>query len=134
MNRQNRLILALLVVIFSANSTRAQILVGPVIGGQVGLITFKDKSNKDLYKMNPYFGFHAGGSISFRVQKAYFLQSSIIYYQRGKTLEGKLDQSFKNKVKYNYIDMPILFTKEFKAKFGKGKVYKWFVGAGPNMI
>ena len=88
MNRQNRLILALLVVIFSGNSTRAQILVGPVIGGQVGLITFKDKSNKDLYKMNPYFGFHAGGSISFRVQKAYFLQSSIIYYQRGKTLEA----------------------------------------------
>ena len=97
------------------------------------MITFNDKSNKDLYSTKPYFGYHAGGSVSFRVQKVFFLQTSIIYSQRGKTLEGKLDESFKNKVKYNYIDMPILFTKEFKAKFGKGKVYKWSVGIGPNI-
>lgn len=133
MKHQNRLILALLVVLFSAYTGHAQIFVGPVIGGQAGVITFNDKSNKDLYKTKPYFGYHAGGSVSFLVQKVYFLQASLIYSQRGKTLEGKLDQSFKNKVKYNYIDMPILFTKEFKAKIGKSKVYKWSVGIGPNI-
>lgn len=133
MKHQNRLIIALLVALFSVYTSHAQIFVGPVIGGQVGVITFNDKSNKDLYSTKPYFGYHAGGSVSFRVQKVFFLQTSIIYSQRGKTLEGKLDESFKNKVKYNYIDMPILFTKEFKAKFGKGKVYKWSVGIGPNI-
>jgi hypothetical protein len=96
-------------------------------------VTTSDKTNKSLYTTKPFVGYHAGGSISFRVQKIYFLQASIVYSQRGKTLEGRLDPSFKNTVKYNYIDMPILFTKELKAKIGRNKVYKWSFGIGPNI-
>ncbi len=118
--------------LFTAN-LKAQILVGPVAGGQIGWITFNNKSNKDLYKAKPYLGFHAGGAISFRVQKAFFLQTSIMYSQRGKTLVGKVDKSFNITAKYKYIEMPILFTKEFKAKFGKKRFYKWQVGAGPTI-
>jgi len=56
-----------------------QILVGPVIGGQMSFITFGDKSNKALYKVKPYFVFtpeeaflSGSGRISF-----YRLPSSI---------------------------------------------------------
>ena len=133
MKRQNFIILFIFIASFSFLTSKAQIFVGPVIGGQVGVMTFNDKNNKSLYTTKPFVGYHVGGSISFKVQKIYFLQASILYTQRGKTLEGILDPSFKNTVTYNYIDMPILFTKELKAKIGKGKVYKWSFGIGPNI-
>lgn len=114
----------------------AQILVGPVAGGQVGWITFGDKTNKYDFKRSPFFGFHAGGSVSFRMQKKVFLQASILYTQRGKNLESRLDQSLTNKAKYQYIDLPILFTKEVKLRFGKaekGRFYSLYFGAGPTI-
>ena len=138
MNHPNRFLSSVKVFIlfifllFTAN-LKAQILVGPVAGGQIGWIIFNEKANKDLYKTKPYIGFHAGGSVSFRVQKTFFLQTSIMYAQRGKTLVGKIDKSFNINAKYKYIDMPILFAKEFKAKFGKKRFYKWQVGAGPTI-
>jgi Outer membrane protein beta-barrel domain len=127
------IILSFLSFLFFSGHLQAQILVGPVAGGQLGWISFNDKSNNDLYTTTPYVGFHAGLSISFRVQKKLFLQSSVLYYQRGKTLEGKLDRILKQEADYKYIDLPILFTREFKAKFGKGKFFKWHLGAGPNV-
>jgi len=110
-----------------------QILVGPVMGGQMSFITFGDKSNKDLYKVKPYFGFHAGGSISFRVRKDFFLQTSILYSQKGKKMTGKQDQLFKNFATYRYIDVPILFTREVKVRFKGNKFYKVQLGAGPTV-
>ena len=110
-----------------------QILVGPVIGGQVSFINFGDKSNKALYKVKPYFGFHAGGSISFRIRQNVFFQTSILYTQKGKRLVGKQDGLFKNFVKYRYIDVPILFTREFKVRFKGNKFYKVQLGAGPTV-
>jgi hypothetical protein len=48
-------------------------------------------------------------------------------------MEGKLDPLFNNDVKYRYIDIPILYTKETKAKFGRDKYYKWYLGVGPSI-
>ncbi len=48
-------------------------------------------------------------------------------------MEGKQDQVFKNAAKYRYIDMPILFTREFKVRFRKNKFYKVQLGAGPTV-
>jgi Outer membrane protein beta-barrel domain len=129
----SRKVLSLFIFLFFFISLKAQILVGPVAGGQLGWISFDNKDNNKLYNTSPYVGFHAGLSISFQMQKKIFLQSSILYYQRGKTLEGKVDQLLKQEATYKYIDMPILFTREFKSKFGKDKFYKWYVGAGPNV-
>ena len=110
-----------------------QVLIGPVLGGQVGTIIFDNKDNKNLYSRKPFYGFHAGASVSVRFQKRIFLQTSILYSQRGKTIIGKDDQDLKNKVKYGYIDMPILFSKEFRLKVGKknSKYYNVHLGAGP---
>lgn len=115
-------------------SGRTQVLVGPVLGGQVNWFRFEESEDRANYRIKPVYNFHAGGSIAFRVQKRFFLQTSILYTQRGKVLEGKnLDPSLRNEVKYKYIDMPILYTAEFKASIGRDKVYKWYLGVGPNV-
>jgi hypothetical protein len=123
------------ITFFSVRSTNAQILVGPVVGGQINGMVFDDKSNKDLYKLKPMLNFHAGASISFRAlaQKRFFLQTSILYSQKSKLLESNGNENTRNETKYRYIDMPILYTAEFKAKLGREKVYKWYFGVGPTI-
>jgi len=113
--------------------TQAQILVGPVVGSQVNWMVFDDKSNNDIYKLKPIVNFHAGASVSFRAHKRYFLHTSFLYTQKGKSLEGIIEPTTQNNSKYRYIDVPILYTAEFKARLGKDKVYKWYFGAGPTI-
>lgn len=126
--------LALLFVFVSSFSLNAQVLVGPVIGGQSTWIVFDDKDYKDFNTVIPAYGFHAGGNLSFRVQKRFFLHTSIIYSQKAKTIKGKLDPDLNNKLRNHFIEMPIMYTVEFKGNLGKGnKEFKWYLGAGPNI-
>src|SRR5262245_24981047 len=111
-----------IVFLFGCCASIAQVLVGPVAGVNVGWVTFDNKDNKDLYKVKPVIGYHVGASIAFRVQKRFFLQGSFLYTEKGKSLDGKLDPLFKNKTTYKYIDVPLLYTAEFKAKIGKDKI------------
>lgn len=111
----------------------AQILIGPVAGAQYSWTSFDDKDNKDLYKVKPVAGFHAGFGLSFLVRKRFFLHTSFLYSTKGKVIEGKVDRLLTNKVKYQYIDIPILYTVDFKGKLGNGKEFKYFFGAGPNL-
>lgn len=111
----------------------AQILIGPVAGAQYSWTSFDDKDNKDLYKVKPVAGFHAGLGLSFLVRKRFFLHTSFLYSTKGKMIEGKADRLLTNKVRYRYIDIPILYTVDFKGKLGNGKEFKYFFGGGPNI-
>jgi len=125
--------LTTIIIIAFSLVTKAQILVGPVVGSQINWMVFDDKSNNDLYKLKPMVNFHAGASLSFRAHKRYFLQTSFLYVQKGKSLEGIIEPTTQNNSRYRYIDVPILYTAEFKARLGKDKVYKWYFGAGPTI-
>jgi hypothetical protein len=125
--------LVVLLPILLRNRAEAQVLVGPVVGTHVGWASYDDPDLKDFYDISPTFGFHAGGSLAFRVQKRFFLQSSIMYTQKEKKISGGGDGMFYHALRNRYIDMPILYTAEFKARLGKDKVYKWYVGVGPNI-
>jgi hypothetical protein len=134
-----RIIFCLALTLFSLDSM-AQILIGPVIGGHADWVTFKDKDVKSQYNQGTFWGYSAGASVSFRVRKKFFLQTSLLYSRKGKTLREKssnvgYDGDFLNKAKYNYIEMPILYTIEFKGKLGKksNREFKWYVGAGPTV-
>jgi len=127
------ILLTALCLSIGASCANGQILVGPVAGGQVCFLSFYNKDNKDLYKIKPYYGFNAGGSISFRVRNDFFLQTSVLYSQKGKHMKGREDSLFNLSVKYRYIDVPILFTKELKVKFGKDRFYKIHLGIGPDV-
>lgn len=103
------------------------------MGVNYSYIKFDDKDNKDLYKVTPVIGYHAGFNLSFRVRKRFFLHSSLIYSQKGKIIEGKDDTELRNKVVYNYIELPILYTVEFKMHAKNNREYKIYIGAGPNV-
>jgi hypothetical protein len=124
---------ALVFFLFSAHLSLSQILVGPVAGGQYSWIGFGDKENKDLYKVKPVPGYHAGAALSFLVRKRFFLHTSFLYSSKGKIIEGKSGEPLKNKVTYHYIDVPILYTVDFKAKLGNLKEFKYYLGLGPNV-
>jgi hypothetical protein len=128
-----RFALLLLAVMLTTTTLKAQILIGPVVGPQVSWVAFDNKDSKALYKQKPVYGFHAGVGVSFRVHKRFFLNTAFLYSTKGKMLDGTQDQMLKTKVKYNYIDVPMIYTVEFLHKVGKVKQYKFFFGVGPNV-
>src|SRR5687767_15315750 len=83
--------------------------------------------------MSPAVGFHVGGHIAFKVRNRFFLHTSLLYSTKGRTLNGKLDGTLKNSARYNFIDMPINYTVDFRGRIGKGKEFKYFLGIGPNI-
>jgi hypothetical protein len=125
--------LFLIVFVLSQLVASAQVLVGPVVGTQYNFGAYDNKDYKDLYSVRYGLNYHAGLSVALRVQKTFFLQTTILYNQRKKVMEGKLDPLFYHEVKNQFIDIPILFTKEVKAKLGADKYYKWYLGFGPNI-
>lgn len=120
--------------LLTTTNLTAQILIGPVAGPQVSWVSYDRNSNsKGLYKQTPVYGFHAGIGVSFRVHKRFFLSTAFLYSTKGKYLEGKEDKLLKFSNRYNYIDVPMIYTVEFLHKVGKVKQYKFFFGIGPNV-
>jgi hypothetical protein len=127
-------------IAFTCSEAIAQVLIGPVVGGNVGWPVYKDKEVKDGLDVQPGFGYNAGASLSFRVQKRFFLQTSVLFSRKVKSIKEKrtdsfYDGSFSNELKLNYLEMPILYTAEFKGKLGKksNKEFKWYLGIGPTV-
>jgi|SRR5688500_16711910 len=124
---------ALGLLLFLNVSAFSQLLVGPEVGVNYSWTSFRDKELKDIYKMSPAVGFHVGGHIAFKVRNRFFLHTSLLYSTKGRTLNGKLDGTLKNSARYNFIDMPINYTVDFRGRIGKGKEFKYFLGIGPNI-
>ena len=131
MNIKFYILFALAIVV--APRAYNQILVGPVAGGQYSWTNFGDKDNKLHYTVKPSWGYHAGIGMSFSVRKRFFLSTSILYSTKGKTIEGKDDLLLKNKVVYKFIDVPFIYSVDFKAKIGNNTEFKYFLGLGPNI-
>jgi hypothetical protein len=127
------IIIAISIIIALHPDATAQVLIGPVAGPQVSWVSFDEKHNRDLYQQYPTIGYHAGFGVSFRVQDRFFLHTALLYSQKGKKLSGKTDELLKFNGRYRYIDMPLVYTVEFKQNLGKSKQYKWFFGLGPNV-
>jgi hypothetical protein len=126
-------IVPFVVFVFVVSVLKAQVLIGPVVGGQFSWTTFDDKDFKNIYRVKGVAGFHAGVGLSFLVRKRFFLHGAFLYSTKGKVIEGKEDKLLRNKVRYQFIDIPILYTVDFKAKFAGNKQFKYFVGLGPNI-
>jgi len=56
-----------------------------------------------------------------------------VYSTKGRKIEGKQDPLLANTVKYNFIEMPMIYAVDFRARMGKGKEFKYYVGLGPNL-
>ncbi len=112
---------------------KAQVLVGPVAGPQLSWSNFNDKDLKSDFSTSPVFRYHAGASVSLRVHKRFFLTTSLLYSKKGKEIKGEVDTKLKNKVIYNHIDIPIIYTAQFRGSVKGNKGFKYYLGGGPNV-
>ena len=123
----------------SANGVSAQLLIGPEAGLNYSWVAFDDADLKSTYKVKPVVGYNAGMHVGFRVRKRFFLHFALQYSTKGKVLELKDENranpydvhNLRDKVRYNYIDMPIVYTVDFKGKIGANKEFKYNHGIGP---
>jgi hypothetical protein len=121
-----------LVLILSKNAN-GQILIGPTLGGQYSWTTLANKDLKSAYKVNPVFGYHAGLGLSFRVRNRFFLTSSILYSTKGKVIKGKFDEMLREDVVYKFIDIPIIYSVDFRVRIPGDNQFKVFLGIGPTI-
>lgn len=112
---------------------QAQVYVGPIAGGQLSWTKFDNRDLYDAYRAKPVIGYHAGVNFSLKVRKRFFLHTSVLYSTKGKTLEGKADPLLTNQVRYNYIDIPVIYAIDFRAGLSNGKAFKFYLGVGPNV-
>lgn len=109
-----------------------------MVGSNLSWASFGDRDLKNLFKISPVFGFHAGGHIAFKVRKRFFLHTSILYSAKGFNMKGIADSYEIEedigalKIRYNYIDMPIVYTTYFKGDVGT-RSFKYSLGIGPNI-
>lgn len=112
---------------------QAQIYIGPAGGAQVSWTKFDNQDFYDSYDIKPVWGYHAGANISWKVQNRFFLHTSFLFSTKGRKLEGRRDPLLKNRVRYNYIDVPIIYAVDFRGRVGGGKEFKYYFGFGPNV-
>ncbi len=125
--------LVLLLLISTIEVATGQIIrAGFKAGPQLSWVTVDDPKFKEVGKVRPIPGFHAGAVIAFKVKDRYFLNTEYIYSQKGKNVTGKIDPDLNDKVIYRHIDIPILFAMHFKGNLAKTRQFKWYINAGPN--
>ena len=128
---KTRISSVLILTFIFCSTAFSQVLVGPVAGANFSWTSFSDKDLKDEYNVSPVFGYHVGGHLAFKVRKRFFLHSSLIYSTKGKNLKSEAgDLSLK--LRYKYIEMPIVYTAYFKGHIGQ-KEFKYSLGVGPNV-
>jgi hypothetical protein len=125
----------LLLLTFSSIALRsdAQLYIGPIAGGQLSWTKFDNEDFKDSYKIKPVIGYHAGVNLSLKVRNRFFLHTSVLYATKGRKIEGKDDPMLKNKVRYDFIEMPVIYAVDFRGRLGSGKEFKYYFGIGPNI-
>lgn len=130
---KNKTLLLLIVILYICNTEKlnGQILVGPKAGARTSWMKYEDL-DKEQYESKLFFGYSAGITTAFKVQKRFLLQLDIMYTQNGKKIEGISDPDLENNAKYHYINTPVLFKLDFKEAIGD-RSFKWYVGAGPNV-
>ncbi len=106
---------------------------GVKAGGQITQSRIDDIHFRDTVKTIPSFGFNFGAALLFKIKDRYFLHTEYIYSLKSKINKGKVDPNLLDKITYRYLEVPILFTMQFKVRLGKEKNFKWYAGAGPNI-
>lgn len=112
----------------------AQIIQYGLKGGlQYSWISMDDPLQQKIVNNSPVVGFNIGPAVAFKVRKRYFLHAELLYSTKGKNVSGIIDPSLTEHVTYRYIDLPMLYTIQFKRNLNSPtlKQYKWYLGAGP---
>jgi len=118
-------------LVFCSELLTAQILIGPKAGARISWLNYENFAD-DEFKSKPFYGFSAGITTAFKVQKRFLLQLDIMYTQAGKKVEGISGPTFHNHAQYHFLNTPVVYKLDFKEAFGD-RAFKWYIGAGPNV-
>lgn len=123
----------LLLCFFSQVKLLGQVYVGPIAGSQLSWVRFDDDQYYDAFRVRPRAGWHAGANVSMKVRNRFFLHTSLLYATKGRTIKGRYDRLLKNKSRYDYIEMPIIYSVDFRGTLDNGKQFKYYIGVGPTI-
>jgi len=126
-------LLFLLALITGVPLSRGQVYIGPAAGPQLSWTKFDNRDHYDNYRIKPLVGWNAGVNVSMKVRNRFFLHTSLVYSTKGRKIEGKQDPLLTNTVRYNFIEMPMIYAVDFRARMAGGKMFKYYVGIGPNL-
>ena len=134
MNATTRTLIILtgMMIFISGNRANGQILqYGLKAGAQLTWMKSDDKGFRDQVAIHPLLGYNGGFVLSFKVKDRYFLHTEYIYSTKGKLNRGKIDKMLEDRIKYNYIEVPMLYNIHFRGRLGGARQFKWYAGAGP---
>jgi hypothetical protein len=87
-----------------------------------------------MYKQTPVPTFLGGLGVSFQVRKNFLMHTAFLYSRKGEDLSAPdVDPDLHHKEIYHFIDVPIVFAREFNIKLKGNKSLKWYAGIGPNI-
>ncbi len=122
-----------ILLLLSAEVASSQIIrAGFKAGPQFSWVTVDDPKFNTIADVHPMAGFHAGLVLAFKVKDRYFLTTEYIYSQKGKNVTGKIDPNLNDKVVYQHVEIPVLFSMHFKGRVSNSREFKWYINAGPN--
>lgn len=123
----------ILLVSLSSMICQAQVYVGPIAGGQLSWTKFDNDDFYNAYSITPVWGYHAGTNISLKVRNRFFLHTSFLYSVKGRAIKGMEDVLLRNKARYNFIEVPVVYAVDFRGRLPRGKEFKYYLGLGPNV-
>ncbi len=116
----------------SFNHAFAQVIQAGITGGaQFFGVRNDDSDYRRQVKVNPILGYSAGAVLAFKVKDRYTLQTEFLFSTKGKVVQGKVDKELKDRVIYNYFDVPVLYNIFFTKHLKNVREFKWYFGAGP---
>jgi hypothetical protein len=118
---------------FVTTSAIGQLYVGPLAGGQLSWTRFDNSDYYESYTVEPVWGYHAGASMSLKVRNRFFLHAALIYSTKGRKISGVQDPLLRNMARYRYVEAPILYAVDFRARMRGGREFKYYLAAGPNV-
>jgi hypothetical protein len=114
--------------------SHAQVVrLGVKAGPRMSWMKLDDAKHKNIVDIKPVFSYSVGGVAAFKVKDRYFLHTELNYTTKGKISTGKLDPLLDDRVTYHYLEVPALFSLQFKSRTKSDKQFKWYLGIGPNV-
>ncbi len=126
--------LLLLLFIIGIVNVQAQVVrLGVKAGPRMSWMKIDDPKQKEIVTVKPVINYTIGGVASFKVKDRYFLHTELNYTTKGKISIGKVDPLLDDRVTYHYLEIPALFSMQFKGSTKNEKQFKWYLGIGPNI-
>ena len=137
-NNKKHQFTAILAIVFllslAGKKACSQIIEAGFKGGVTAAwVRYDDSDFRKIVKTRPVPGYSFGPVLSFKVKDRYFLHTEYLFTTKGRTNIGKVDKYLKDKVTYNFIEIPVLYNVFFKGhfQFNGSKQFKYYAGAGP---